>query len=170
MTGIYKYIDEAGRDDLLDMRDAINKALRKFPGQKPKKEKPVDPAAQFRLDAHRLAKDWLNNNGFDAFQWDGLQNKGLNGLMDNIKCSLCKSNQFVTPEDVANTFARFMLALPPFWKESVDFATFHRKYNTIVQQIRNAKNGRQQIGSQSVAGADIVGQALQYLNGVAPCG
>lgn len=144
---IYQYIDEAGKQDLLDMRDAINAALRKkFPGKNERK-KQVNPEDQFRIECHRHAKEWLSKNGYDEYQWSAAQNKGLNGLLENIRCSLCKNPQkypVVTPETVLYSFAAFMCSLPPFYANKVDFLTFHHKFNAIVQEIRSIKNGQQQ--------------------------
>lgn len=145
---IYKYIDEAGKQDLIDMRDAINAALRKkFPGKNEKNTKKTSPEDQFRLECHRHAKEWLSKNGYADYQWSAAQNKGLNGLLENIRCSLSRNptkHPIITPESVLYSFAGFMVSLPPFYSNKIDFLTFHHKFNAIVQEIRSLKHGQQQ--------------------------
>lgn len=152
---IYQYIEEAGKQDLLDMRDAINAALRKkFPGKNERKPKQPNPEDQFRIECHRHAKEWLSKNGYEDYQWSSAQNKGLNGLLENIRCSLAKNPKrypIITPESVLYSFAGFMVSLPPFYSKRVDFLTFHHKFNAIVQEIRSIKDEQQQSNPTSIA-------------------
>lgn len=146
MNEILAMLEYCSLAELNQIQDAIRKAKKKFPTQpKVKAEAASDPVIEFRLKCHRLCVCWLNEHGHECHAWDGLQRKGLNGIIDKIKFSLSKREGILSEKTVLQSFEGFMSSLPDFYANKIDFDLFDRRFNAIVSEIRASKNGRTQI-------------------------
>jgi hypothetical protein len=137
----FDHIDIASRDELLLMRDAITKALKKFPKVKEVKKKQPSPDQELRTKIFTLCKDWfLKIPAFTDFYFDGKQAGGLSELIKKMLYRFRRRNpdREPEPEEVFRSFQIFFANVLkiPFYADKVDFGLINSHFEMILQKIQ----------------------------------
>lgn len=75
-----------------------------------------------------------------GWSFDGSQGKALKSLISKLKASLKNAGNDVTDNSTLDAFKILMQALPEWFRDK-ELNVINSKYNEIINQIKNSKNG-----------------------------
>lgn len=76
----------------------------------------------------------------EGWHFNAIQGTALHDIISKLKASIKKSGDQVTDEKIITAFEVMMQALP-IWFQDKELNVINSKYNEIVTQIKNSKNG-----------------------------
>lgn len=110
-------------------------------GEIPEEPKESEPQVKVMTLRQQVIDFWLKEFHVD-WSFSATDGKKINSIINKLKKSLSVTRPNFTEEDVLNLFKTFCLNLPEFYKTK-DLSILESKYDTIIEEIKQNKNGQQ---------------------------